>query len=933
MTPQTSSITWPSLLFVILLLACSFLACRLWLADIPCAAESAAEVVYLDVVPTFAQSHATPPADVLDINAVPASTTNSSLAVKLFDLDLQPISLDLAPSVAKQTSGDLPLNEHLPPNEHGAATLLPSRVNVLRQVSVPPLPPPSESIQTDVELVDGELIEGSLVDVALAVLPARGEANVLGGSLVDVALAVLPARGEADADRVRQSKIAAKYLRDRGELSQPTPTTKPVTGTTRAATDEKIGPPSFVAVVETGSAAAPPTVSAPTPAGLPSPWPVPHALITQMEKLDQRPELAAYLDELEAELRQLRSLPSLDDAAAGGVIARLRLHEDQLCGLSESVNDETLRDELLRFAYALSRRLHLWAGAHELAVESGIVLEPATINSESVRAQLVATEAELSNGEHWPSWKSYLMLHELKVVADEPLADESSRRELARLALERLGNPHLEREQREFLRHESLVRLSTALRPWVAEPVNCELLLAAVEAMEHSPTTAIEQYLGRACLHLRYSGVNRNVEFGNVIEKFWRNANVRFAVSEKLLRNLLPQSDKEYGDVGEFFHNAWISGDSWTTTHLSVRLLPDDSTWRIRLEADGAVNSSTTADSRSVRVFNQGVSNFHARKLVVVDHDGIHVADSIAQADSWSDVTGLDTDFDDIPLISNLVRIAAISQADALRDEADYLFRSRVMETVTQRLDEEVDAALQQASNDLSARLLDQLDMMQLDAVPIELRTTEQRVIGRYRLASENQLGSNTLRPLAPGNSWISTQAHQSAVNNLLEQLGLEGRTFKLEDLLRHVASQLKAGEPEIPDDLPEGVIVRFAKKAAVRVAFESGRVRLTIRVAKLTNADGESWRQITATGFYVPDLSRNDGHLQRDGSINLTGRRLSFGDQVKLRAIFSRTMSKKRGIALVPSALFENPRMPKMKQSQFDINDGWVGVAWRKAD
>jgi hypothetical protein len=103
--------------------------------------------------------------------------------------------------------------------------------------------------------------------------------------------------------------------------------------------------------------------------------------------------------------------------------------------------------------------------------------------------------------------------------------------------------------------------------------------------------------------------------------------------------------------------------------------------------------------------------------------------------------------------------------------------------------------------------------------------------------------------------------------------------------------------------------------------------VRLTIRLKEL--ASGKSrWHNFAVRGYYVPHPDQRDANLIREGVIELIGERLRFGDQVALRGIFSRVLSRNRKLNLVNKQIAQAKELSDQQVTQFVIHDGWIGIA-----
>jgi hypothetical protein len=197
----------------------------------------------------------------------------------------------------------------------------------------------------------------------------------------------------------------------------------------------------------------------------------------------------------------------------------------------------------------------------------------------------------------------------------------------------------------------------------------------------------------------------------------------------------------------------------------------------------------------------------------------------------------------------------------------------------------------------------------------------------RLRLAGEDQLGAHTPRPCAPGDSLASFQAHESVVNNVLRRLELEGRTFTLAELSRHVSTRFSREEPWETDPANGDVTITFAPQDAIGVRLQNGRVELTVSIARLRKAS-RSWKNFKIRAFYRPQSNGLSAELVRDGIIQVIGRRLGTGSQIAVRGIAAKAFSKRRPIRLTPERLLENPGLANVEVTQLLISGGWFGAA-----
>ena len=107
----------------------------------------------------------------------------------------------------------------------------------------------------------------------------------------------------------------------------------------------------------------------------------------------------------------------------------------------------------------------------------------------------------------------------------------------------------------------------------------------------------------------------------------------------------------------------------------------------------------------------------------------------------------------------------------------------KIQRQAEKQIDEEIDARLGELNSRLKHRLLDPLASMSLRPEVADAQTSEVRMSMQLQLAGIGQLGSNTPRPWAPSDSVLSFQMHQSALNNVLRGLELDGATLTIKEL------------------------------------------------------------------------------------------------------------------------------------------------------
>jgi hypothetical protein len=319
-----------------------------------------------------------------------------------------------------------------------------------------------------------------------------------------------------------------------------------------------------------------------------------------------------------------------------------------------------------------------------------------------------------------------------------------------------------------------------------------------------------------------------------------------------------------------------------------------------------------------------------AEKVIDFSHAGLTLWPAVADARAASDLLNFDTDFDSVPLLGSLARGVILFEHDDAHADALREMEWRVARTARQRMDREADLKIRAAARRFQTRVLDRLKRLALEPEPLELETTDERLVMRLRLAADDQLAAHTPRPRALSNSLASLQLHVSVLNNAIEQLDLRGRTFELAELYRHLGKRLDVELPP-PDDLPADTTVTFAARNPIVARLRDGRVQITLSIVEIAQPR-RRYRYFQVHAFYRPEIEGMAVQLVRDASIRLAGRDLGFGDQLVLRSVFSKVFSKHRPLPLIPPQAAANPRLAGLEINQFVIEDGWIGLSVAKS-
>ncbi|OHB66017.1 MAG: hypothetical protein A2V70_13275 [Planctomycetes bacterium RBG_13_63_9] len=461
----------------------------------------------------------------------------------------------------------------------------------------------------------------------------------------------------------------------------------------------------------------------------------------------------------------------------------------------------------------------------------------------------------------------------------------------------------------------------------LAETDDRTTLLARLEQYEETGLASDGRALAEAWQRIGPSATDDRSRPADPLEAYYRNANVRVEVSAELLNRLMPQQKPETAPVRDTVLGKPVFGQRLTSAAMRVRLLPDPNRVRMELEVTGEVDASTHSTSGPATFYSDSTSEYVARKPLRVDLTGIHSAPAKAEVDHSTHLRNVRTDFDGIPLFGAMVTNMARSKYQKKRPEADAEVRWKVATRALRQVDSEADARLGKASEKLQRQLLDPLDNLALDPQIISSQTTEQQAAMRVRLAGRDQLGSHTPRPRVPPDSLASFQVHETAINNALERLELDGQTFTVAELAHHIAAKLNRPESWDVDPEEADVLVTFAEKDAANVRCRDGQVVLCLSIARLRKPPRQ-WTNFQALVVFQPRAEGVSADLVRQESVHLTGRQFRTSSRMALHGIFSRVFPKQRPVHLTPDGLLDNPKLAGLAIIQLVAEDGWIGAA-----
>jgi hypothetical protein len=658
----------------------------------------------------------------------------------------------------------------------------------------------------------------------------------------------------------------------------------------------------------------------------PSRWQEPTALIKQLDELVGEPAAAGWAAEVKRLIADLGTAISDDPDRSLAVIANLDRLREQGDSLASQVKSIATASKVRRAGFAMARRVALW---RQLARAASIsAAEQSGGDPERLDERVRAVDELFRDAKWGAAWARYLKLDALQEAMRDKTPEGRQRYPaLARALLNRLLRMPLNDRQRQLVATGPLAALCQELRPWAVEPIDVAELLRHLERYEQSGLAADARLVAEDFDRLEFSGNGSAQTLAHELDGKYGNANLRVVLSRDLLNRLVPPRPLQYGEVNDVLGGHPVHGQSVTSAKVSVRLVPDTQHLRMALEVNGLVSALTHSTAGPATFYNDSQSTYRAWKEMLYGAAGLEIKPAEVAVGNNTELRHLETDFEWIPLIGYVAKQVARNQYDQQKPQMSYEVEEKIGAQAIRQVDDEAGARFAAFSRRLHNSVLDPLTRLSLGPAIVSAETSTERMALRVRLAAEAQLGGHTPRPQAPADSLASVQIHETALNNLVHQLDLDGQTMTLPELRQRLAQRLNRPEIAKVSSEHDDLSITFARQDAASVRLQNGQVIIALCIARLSKSP-YSWDNFRVEACYHPEPEGRSADLVRHEVIHLTGQRLTTRSQVALRGIFGTAFSENHPLKLTPDAIVNDPRLAGLAVTQFVVEDGWVALA-----
>jgi hypothetical protein len=591
--------------------------------------------------------------------------------------------------------------------------------------------------------------------------------------------------------------------------------------------------------------------------------------------------------------------------------------------------------EVSGLSHAVQRRAIVWDRVHQcLTSEASLAPSEKFVSTQStgldyskLTEDISVVRSALKGTSDAQNWSEFFMLDQIEELASGDLSAEQQV-QIAREFLGRLTFSRLSEDQKKVLGSREIQTLAQDVRPLTTAPVDYRKLLMDIESIEAASVHRCCEDVAEAIQSLRFADSQGQYAVANALNQQYRNANLRLSVSEDFVNRLMPKDQVTTRPVQQKILGADTQGASKIQTNLSIDFLPDPTGWKVALNLDGNIHSNTRSSRSGATFYNSSNAKVQSVREIRIDPASMSINGQPANVQSQESLRKFSTNWDQLPIIGDMVRYVAKQEFNEKKPLAKRISQRMIAKQTDDEFNKQLQSNIDRAQEQFDKRLIGPLHSLDLQPMILDMQSTDTRLVARYRVAGVNQIAAYTPRPLAPAESLLSLQLHQSAINNLIAQAISTDREWTIRQLAEKIAEILQQPAFELPEDTPEDVVIRFMDVHPMTIEFAEGRMWLTLRVASLEQPGRIQLKNFMVRTSYIPSVDGLRASLERDALISVDGHRLGSKDRFPIRAIFSKVFAGNSAIPMVSESLVSNPMAQGMKVSQLQMEQGWFAIA-----
>ncbi len=464
--------------------------------------------------------------------------------------------------------------------------------------------------------------------------------------------------------------------------------------------------------------------------------------------------------------------------------------------------------------------------------------------------------------------------------------------------------------------------------------------------------------------------LNQSPQLVQAIRSRFTQPNVMTEISESAINQLAGRPIQETRPVRDVILGARIHGMATSTGRVEFRTLPAEEHIEIEVQLAGNIQSDTRGDRKPVRIFSHGSTDFVAAKRLEISDEHFMVLPANVSAHTKTKIRAIRKTGRQFG--HRFVERIAWKKVRESKSLGERIASGRAAKKIAKKFDDQLIETIFQARENYDRKARPPLVRLGMFPEYLRMASNESSVNVEARLASYEQVSTDT-EPIARGGGYdLSLKLHETAVNNFLPSLlagvGLEQEKESepptltgdfppwLKKLAEKNREDREAGahaeakkEPEVSEFKPFALTLNSVHPVSVR--FDDQQVTLRIRIAELKTIE-EGEEQIREHwDFLVSFQVLQEGNgilLRRNGPVEALptgfdpnphwGDRLT-SEQVATRGVLAKVLNKRAdGAKGLPEEIALPPiqipgpngvELPLVLQ-HLDCDDGWLTLGYQ---
>jgi len=325
------------------------------------------------------------------------------------------------------------------------------------------------------------------------------------------------------------------------------------------------------------------------------------------------------------------------------------------------------------------------------------------------------------------------------------------------------------------------------------------------------------------------------------------NHNMHITLSEHMLSRFVSDYQTRNGTIAECILGAWVTGSQVTNANISADIKRSTGSGHFLLRLNGRTSSNTQGRKKPATIFTRGSHDFVINAPVFFNGETLSTGQASINVNTNNQTVGVKTDLDWIPLFGSIVRKIARKKAQEKRGQSEYIAAQKIADRALPEFVKEVNERFSKANSAIQNDLFAGLNNKGIGPDSISSRSSESHLAVSSRAMGIARLGG-TAQPFGPlPQRGIAIQLHETAINNFIDGLELNGRSIRedqFEDEISKSLSELlqrdikfgnsdsvnDASADESSDAEPPATFV-FDEKDPIRVRIEQDSVVLVLQI------------------------------------------------------------------------------------------------------